>query len=29
MIRYVVNTNHHMAYAGGLRTYFLSREPQS
>jgi hypothetical protein len=22
MIRYVVNTNHHMAYAGGLRTYF-------
>src|SRR4029077_16814189 len=22
MIRYIVNTNHHMAYAGGLRTYF-------
>jgi hypothetical protein len=22
MIRYVVNTNHHMEYAGGLRTYF-------
>jgi len=22
MIRYVVNTNHHMAHAGGLRTYF-------
>ena len=22
MIRYVVNTNHHMGYAGGLRTYF-------
>jgi hypothetical protein len=22
MIRYVVNTNHHMPYAGGLRTYF-------
>ena len=22
MIRYVVNTNHRMAYAGGLRTYF-------
>ena len=22
MIQYVVNTNHHMAYAGGLRTYF-------
>jgi hypothetical protein len=22
MIRYVVNTNHHMTYAGGLRTYF-------
>ena len=22
MIRYVVNTNHHMDYAGGLRTYF-------
>jgi hypothetical protein len=22
MIRYVVNTNHHMAFAGGLRTYF-------
>ena len=22
IIRYVVNTNHHMAYAGGLRTYF-------
>lgn len=22
MIRFVVNTNHHMAYAGGLRTYF-------
>src|SRR3984893_6889151 len=22
MIRYVINTNHHMAYAGGLRTYF-------
>jgi len=22
MIRYVVTTNHHMAYAGGLRTYF-------
>jgi hypothetical protein len=22
MIRYLVNTNHHMAYAGGLRTYF-------
>jgi len=22
MIRYVVNTNHHMTFAGGLRTYF-------
>jgi hypothetical protein len=22
MIRYVVNSNHHMTYAGGLRTYF-------
>ena len=22
MIQYVINTNHHMAYAGGLRTYF-------
>jgi hypothetical protein len=22
MIRYVVNTNHHMGFAGGLRTYF-------